>query len=324
MNTRLFLLSILGLLPTALLVAGEDAPATPPPVSQVSVPPSAAVSSGEEQKLYAPPATLIAPEQARAIVDKFKDAYAKLGNPRVLIYVNRELLDISGGLKLTRRVETTDATRSVTKNGGAPDAPAAAPAPVPANSPATGETGAAPSGPSDTRVHGETTTEHISAENTYTTVDSPRLTLADRQTVRDVERLFGRPLRVAGVTLADQATATALIADRPLKHLAAADNDLARKDRDALQKVADVVIEVLISSRAITVNGVSGDQTYQVPDIQATAIRLKDAAILGQASATDVLGRKGQAARLVRSFDVNDIAEATALALMEDLTLSAK
>jgi len=320
MNPRLLLLLFFGLLPASILAAGEDAPPAPPPVTQVSVPSAAPVSSGAEQTLYAPSATLIAPEQARAIVDNFRSTYAKLGNPRVLIYVNRELVEPSGGLKLSRRVETTDSTRSVAKNDGDPGAQA----PASANAGAAGGNGApAPTAPG-AKEHGETNTDRVSVENTSIAQDSPKLTLADKQTVRDVERLFGRPLRAAGVALADQAVAQALITDRPLNQLSAVGDDAARKDRQALQTVADVVIEVLISSRSITVAGVAGDQTFQVPDIQATAIRLKDAAILGQASATDVLGRKGPAARFVRSFDVNEIAEATALALMDDLALSAK
>jgi hypothetical protein len=56
-----------------------------------------------------------------------------------------------------------------------------------------------------------------------------------------------------------------------------------------------------------------------VPDIQATAIRLKDAAIVGQAAASDIIGRGGQAGSVVRQFSVQDITEATALALMEDM-----
>jgi hypothetical protein len=86
-----------------------------------------------------------------------------------------------------------------------------------------------------------------------------------------------------------------------------------------LGKITDVVLEVLITSRNETVVEVSGDRTISVPDIHATAIRLKDSKILGQASSTDVLGKGQGAARLARTFDVHDIAEATALALMEDI-----
>jgi hypothetical protein len=100
--------------------------------------------------------------------------------------------------------------------------------------------------------------------------------------------------------------------------------DQAAKDREALGKIADVAIEVLISSRSLTVPEVSGDATYTVPDIQATAIRLKDSAIIGQAAASDILGRDIQAGRIVKQFGVRDITEATALALMEDMLTGKK
>jgi hypothetical protein len=163
----------------------------------------------------------------------------------------------------------------------------------------------------------------ISGENSYTLKDSVTPTLADRQTVREVERLFGRPFRAAGATLADQRIAADMIGDKSLGSLSGT-GDQAGRDRAALGQVADVVLEILISSRNITVPAVSGDQTLTVPDIQATAIRLKDALILGQAAASDVLGKDVQAGRMVSTYDVRDITEATALALMEDMLGSAK
>ena len=53
-----------------------------------------------------------------------------------------------------------------------------------------------------------------SGENTYAVKDAAVPTLADRQTVREIERLFGRAFRHAGATLADQATAAALTEDQ--------------------------------------------------------------------------------------------------------------
>jgi hypothetical protein len=118
--------------------------------------------------------------------------------------------------------------------------------------------------------------------------------------------------------------AASLIADKPIDHFITPANDAARKDREALAKIVDVAIEVLVASRNVTIAGVSGDSVVSVPDIQVTAVRLSDSAIIGQASSSDVLGRDQQAGRLARQYGVRDIAEATALALMEDMTLTAK
>jgi hypothetical protein len=145
-------------------------------------------------------------------------------------------------------------------------------------------------------------------------------TLADRQTVRDVERLMGRPLRLGGVSLIDQRVATQLMSDKPIGGtLLRGESEQARKDREAIAKLADVVVEVLISSRQMTVTEVSGDKTYTVPDIQVTAMRLNDARIVGQASASDLMSR-----RQTRAADVREVTEGVALALMEDMLTGLK
>ncbi|HEY2951038.1 MAG TPA: hypothetical protein VGK40_00570 [Verrucomicrobiae bacterium] len=261
--------------PVPVLLAPTTGNPPPAPPPQVYV---------YDQKPLAGRPALIKPEQAQAIIDKFKAAYAKLGSPRLLIYVNRELVDENSGLKLTSRTEHTESR--VTKSTA------------------------------------ETSTEKVTANNRYRAAEQKEPTLADKQTVRDVERLFGRPLRMGGASLADQRVATQLIADRPVKDLAA--NESARKDREALSKIADVVVEVLISSKNVTVSEIAGDQTYAVPDIQATAIRLKDAAVLGQASSSDIIGGGRAAGHAARNYDVREIAEATALALMEEMAGEAK
>jgi hypothetical protein len=155
-----------------------------------------------------------------------------------------------------------------------------------------------------------------SGTNTYKAKEAATPTLADQQTVREIERLFGRAFRHAGAQLADQKIATSLLPQEAGAHLT---GDQAADDRKALSNIADIAIEVLISSRNITVPEVAGDATYPVPDIQATAIRLKDAAIVGQAAASDIIGKGIQAGRVVRQFSVQDITEATAIALMEDM-----
>lgn len=235
-----------------------------------------------DQKLMGGAAPLVTQEQAQTIINRFKEAYPKLGSPRYLIYVNRELLDEQSGLKLIKREERTESTH---------------------NAPGTN---AAPAYKSN-------------AQNTYQADGKPHLTLADKQTVRDVERLFGRPLRAAGATLVDQKVASQLIADRPLEEFTGtSDTPQARKDREALAKVADAVIEILISSKNTLVPTISDSQTIAIPDIQATVISLKDSKILAQATSADITNRIPPAS--LGQYSVNEITEATALALMEDLT----
>ena len=231
-----------------------------------------------DQKLYGGRPVLITPEQAQAIIEHFRTNFPKLACPRVMVFVNRELVDEKSGVRLSARSLKTDQNR------------------------------------------GKENSERVFTDNTFRVEDPKDMTLADRQTVRDVERLFGRPLRFGGVSLVDQRVAAQLLGDRPLAtYNVLAGGEQARKDREALAKVADVALEVLISSRDITVPEVSGDRTYPVPDIQATAIRLNDSKIIGQATASDLIGKGAYAGRVARSYDVRDIAEATALSLMEDI-----
>lgn len=267
--------------------AQQPVPDPPPPVSQAAVPQYPQAPRVENQRLYGPSSPSIVPaDQATALVAKFREAYEKLGSPRILFYVNRELVDTASGMKLSGRTERYENHRV--------------------------QSGAS-----------TTDSTKTSGDNTYGFKEPAKSTLADRQTVREVERLFGRTFRAAGVALADQKIAADLIADKPLGNLAGT-SDQASKDREALAKAADIVVEILLSSRALSVPAVSGDQSLTVPDIQATVIRLKDAAILAQAAASDVLGRDRDAGNLARTFDVREITEATALALMEDWMSGAK
>lgn len=329
MKTRLTL-SIVLAVSIAAPVFAADEPQAPVPIKQaypVSTPPPAETPE-TAQRLYGPSGTLIAPEKAKQVIDAFRGTYEKLNKPRVLFFVNRELVDENAGLKLTGRTEKTESSLSERKSNFESDPNASKPAgaaQTQVNVVVNGSTG---NGNDSANTHGkgsgESRTTKVSGENTYTAGEKSAVTLADKQTVREVERLFGRPFRMAGAALADQKVASSLIADKPLDHFVAPANDAARKDREALAKVADVAIEVLVASRNVTVTGVAEDKVVSVPDIQVTAIRLSDSAIIGQASSADILGRGQQAGRVARQYDVRDITEATALALMEDMTLTSK
>ena len=270
-------------------------PPPPPPVYVVTPAPAPLPPGPNEpkpvyvydQKPVEGRAPLVSPEQAQTIITRFKEAYPKLGSPRMLIYVNRELVDEQSGMKLTHRRERVES--ALTKAAGS----------------------------------NQTSTVKSSSDNTFRVDQKAQPTLADKQTVRDVERLFGRPLRAAGVALTDQRVASELIADKPVEEfIGTSDSAQARKDREAIQKIADAVVEILISSKTVTVPTISGTQNITIPDIQATAISLKDSRILGQAASTDVTTRVPPAT--LGSYDVREISEATALALMEDMTPETK
>jgi hypothetical protein len=274
-RTHHFASLLLVIAPAILAQSSNQPPHLPPPVAQAAprtVPGTSLGQPQPEQRVYGPTQdTLIARQTADGILEGFRKTYKTDGAPRVVVYVNRALIDTSTGLKLTDRKEQFEKTDTSLKTSGT---------------------------------------------NTYKARDTAAPTLADQQTVREIERLFGRAFRNAGAQLADQKIAASLLPEEAGAHLT---GDPAAKDRQALSNIADIAIEVLISSRNITIPEVSGDATVPVPDIQATAIRLKDAAIVGQASASDVIGKGAQAGRATRQFSVQEITEATALALMDDM-----
>lgn len=316
------------MLSTAAHAAKE--PEAPIPVTQTlpQAPASREIHT-YEQRNYGTSGPIIAPDKARAVLDAFRSANEKLGKPRYLIVVNRELVEDSG-LKLSARTERTESARTENKSTfeadpNAPKTDATANPQTQINVAVGG--GNAGSGSASTPP-GKGSSDYkgtkVTAENTYTSSGKATPTLVDKQTTREIERLLGRPLRYAGAALADQKVAAALIADRPLDHFTAPTDETARKDREALAKVADIVLEALVSSRPAKVTGVANDELVQVPDIQLTAIRLSDSAILGQASSSDVLGKDQQAGQLAKKYDIRDITEAVALALLEDITVTTK
>ncbi len=146
-------------------------------------------------------------------------------------------------------------------------------------------------------------------------------TLTDKLTFREVEKLFGRPLRIAEAALSDlpESMFTGLEKTSSRNPL-----DWIKTDREALSRLADVVIEVLISSRSVSVREISGDRVYNVPDIQATAIRLRDSQIIGQANATDLLARQPNLGAALRANTIQEFTESVALVLMQDIALNVK
>jgi hypothetical protein len=273
--------------------SNRGAPPPPPPGPPVTVAgparPAAALAGAADgsyahtQRLYGDAsAALVSSAQAQQIVNEFRVAYeGALKKPRMLIYINRDLVAPPDKNVVVKTTGTVTGRSAVS-----------------------------------------TTT--TSAAKAAKSAAEPAWSLADRQTARDIERLTARPYRAAGAAFADQKIAASMLPDSSVTSHAELNRYLVteagRKDREALAKVTDIVIEVLLSSRHLTVQQVSGAQTVAVPDIQMTAIRLSDAAILGQASSLELIGPTPPSS----AFDVQTVTESTALVLMQDITATAK
>ncbi len=113
MKISTLLFSALSLLPATLVLADEPQP--PVPVVP-TMPPPPTTRPADNQQLYGGPAPLVTPEAAKALIDKFRAAFAQSEGPRFVFYVNRELIDAESGLKLTQRLEHTDTERHDVKS----------------------------------------------------------------------------------------------------------------------------------------------------------------------------------------------------------------
>ncbi|MSR67095.1 MAG: hypothetical protein EXS24_06965 [Pedosphaera sp.] len=210
---------------------------------------------------------LISQNVALSIIDRFKTTYVKLGNPKIALGINQPW----GTIRPSNYTTITNAAIIIDPATGLPIS-AAPLAP------------ALPLDPNNLNIPAPILPAKVFDKDA----------MADQQTRREVERLFGRPLRMAGVNLIDSETF---------------DNRL----------IPEIFIEVLIGKRDITIAGITGNVTYSIPDIQVTALRLSDARILGQATVMDLFPNKQQAPALLRNFDIRELTEATALMLLDDL-----
>jgi hypothetical protein len=197
-------------------------------------------------------------QQAQQIVEDFRAAYVKLGAPRININVN-----LPQGAFEVPQIPTVSV-------GGTPQIDPATGLPMP-----VGVGGAAPA----------------AAPRIFDTDE-----LSTRQTKREVELLFGRPLRLAGATLIDPAQTN----------------------------LPELTLEILLGEREINVPGITGTKSHTVPDIIVTATRAADGQVLGQATVLDLFPHQAAAARMLKRYNIQQLTEATALALMKDIASTAK
>lgn len=252
-----------------------------------------ASQSASNEKIFPKAASsgslLIAPEIEQKVIDRFRGGYSKLGNPRIALLLNRDLVrDLT--------VLTTNTVRATT---------------LTSNTAAT---------VANTTVTVTVTPDKYVDEHTGRASDRDKTYLRDKQTLFDVERLFSSPLSSGGSTLVDLGAATYLLPDKPEEDPTALGAQ-GRRERAALMKAVDVVVQILISTKPVAVRGLTSVQTHEIPDIQAKAIRLSDSVILGQVTASDFIGSSAQTHRLLRMVGIHEIVRTTALALMDDIMM---
>jgi hypothetical protein len=126
MNRRALLLAPLAAFLVPVVSAQSNRQPEPPvPVTQAPpdrTPQQALITppAGENQKVYGSQGALISAEAAQSLSEKFRAAYGQTQSPRIVIHVNRALVDSGAGLRLTGRTEKYHDSTS-TQKGADPE-----------------------------------------------------------------------------------------------------------------------------------------------------------------------------------------------------------
>lgn len=254
-------------------------------------------------------------------VDAFRASYQRMGSPRILVYINRSLLTERGEM-----METSHSDQSVKTKGDAvlPEANHAA-VQVGAGNQATQST-STPDVPKTSGKGGERLVSefHSQRVNNASDLGTGQTTQYD---ARQIEETFQQPFFDAGAKLVDQKIAEVAFKKLPEAEpnfLTAPQTDKEREQVEALRQSADIVIEVLVRPKSVTLPQVSGKDSVETRlEVVATAIQLKEGLKLAQINSETLFGfnrRNGKAkeARAVRVTPA-EIVEQTALAVMQRL-----
>jgi hypothetical protein len=239
---------------------------------------------------------------------------------RVIIYINRELITEKSraNLKSVRELNvlnTGDAASSERKDGQKLNTTVSSVTNIVDNTNSS----------SSSLSKNIQTTNSTSIElSEFEIAEARRESASEKKLIRDVERLLGRELRRHGFKLVDQRTANQLIGgdfniltDRVRMRI------MDDKEREVIKKLADFVLEVIISDSVVPDREVSGaDSSFTIPEVRLTAIRIGDAQILGQFSSWDSISAQPKSS--LRTIGLNELVRVSALGLIEDMNLGAE
>lgn len=250
------------------------------------------------------------------VVQSFRGNYARLGKPRLLIFVNRELVRDRGELLQTERTD-----RSIkTKGDPVPLLPSST-VQIGADNRATASSPAAVSGKG-----GEAQTSIGVSVRRAEPQHRPPPAVTEME-AREMEEAFQQPFADAGARFVDQQTAELaqrLFRDADPNFLTAPADDRERREVESLRKSVDLAIEILVRKKRVTILQPSGeDRSEERISVIATALSLKDGAKVAQVSSDSLFGfnrRHGERIeRRYREVTSAEILEQVALAMMRRL-----
>ncbi|SDU16791.1 hypothetical protein SAMN05444156_2371 [Verrucomicrobium sp. GAS474] len=270
-----------------------------------------------------PPGTL--PIQDREnVLALFQDRYAKAKQPRLLIYINRDLVRDRGEMTTVTQVQNGTQVK-----GDAVPTPGAGATNIQigSNQSAPGSSSATSLNPTATGAGGERQESSSVAVRVKDGADKGVLPINDYD-ARQVEELFTQPFFDAGARFLDQKISALLLkpfAEAGTRFLTAPETDKEKADIEALKKSADIVIEVMARKRVVVIPLPGGEERREDRiALTVTAIDLRQPGLILARISTDTLfgfnGRDGEAReRKAKKIVSAEIIDQAALALMQRL-----
>lgn len=238
-----------------------------------------------------------------AVVESFLKLEKFDRSSRILIFINRDLINTKAGLRLEEKTEII----------------ASGPAKVDVQANATQNSPVDKSVSTASVNSGSFTNVGVVQLNKFKAGSENEQSIGSRRVERDIERFFSKELRRAGLKLVDQKIASQLIKEDPDKASGPTQsNNSVDKERQAIDRFADMVIEIIVSEQRYEDREVSGAVTvFSVPEIGATAVEVKTSQIIGQGSSADIF--HDASITKLRTIDLKEAARAAAIALLADI-----
>jgi hypothetical protein len=251
------------------------------------------------------------------VVRQYKSAYAQQGKPRLLLYINRDLVKDRGETVEVLTVDTSTKTK-----GDPVEVSPGANVQIGSNSTSSPASSTKATGKGGERL------ESVTASVRETAASNKGVIPVTDIEAREIEENFQEAFNEAGARFVDQKIA--LLANRTFAEagenfLTAPKTDKERQEIESLRQSSDVVIEILARRRPVQILEVSGnDRTEYQLELIATATRLKDGVKVAQVSSNSIykFNRRNGEARQRRAvrYTNAEITQQVSLALMQRLS----
>jgi hypothetical protein len=274
----------------------------------------------ESRTVTAPSDSILPIADAAEITAQFRTKYAEAKRPRLVLYINRDLLVERGEL-----VDLVKIERSQQVKGDRVDEAPTANVQIGQNNNTT--SGGTLLNPTNTGLGGEKKeTAQISVRD-QPAINRGVSAISDYE-AREIEEVFADKFSAAGARWVDQKVATKLlktfgqVSDRMLT---ANLSNKEQQELDALKQSADIAIEILARKKRVTIPTPAGDTTEERLELTATAMDLRQPGlILGRVASNSLFGfnqRDGKMKeRRAKKVTSAEIIDQVSLALMNRIS----